>query len=76
MQVIKDRSSLRVGGEQALSTMMSNDSPLGGRERDWLVTVLRPEGLVYFVFVAPEKDYRDYQRTFEDMLNSIRFTSR
>ncbi|HYK89590.1 MAG TPA: M48 family metalloprotease, partial [Acidobacteriota bacterium] len=74
MKVAGDRRKIRVGGQEALSTMLNNDSPLGGRETDWLLTVLRPEGLVYLVFVAPEKEFADYRRTFEEMLNSLRFT--
>jgi len=35
--------------------------------------VLRPEGLIYFVCVAPEREYDEYDRTFETMLNSVRF---
>ena len=75
MKVTKERSSLRVAGEPGLSTMLSNDSPLGGRETDWLVTVLCPEGLVYVVFVAPEQDFGAYRQTFQAMLDSIRFTA-
>lgn len=76
MRVAKDPSRIRVGGQPALSTTLINLSPRGGNETDYLVTTLRPEGLVYFVFVAPEKEFVDYQRTFQDMTNSIRFTGR
>ena len=64
---------IRLDGERGLSTYLSNDSPATGRETDWLVTVLRPEGLIYFVCVAPEREYDEYDRTFETMLNSVRF---
>jgi len=40
------------------------------------VTTLRPEGLVYFVFVAPEGEFSQYQRAFQDMLGSVRFLQR
>ena len=73
MQVTRDRGRIKVGGEQGVSTMLSNESPMGGRETDWLVTVQRPEGLVYLVFVAPERDFPNYQRSFEDMVSSVRF---
>jgi len=53
--------------------MFINNSPLSGREMDWMVTVLRPEGLVYFIFVAPEQEFGDYQRAFEEILDSVRF---
>ncbi len=76
MRISKDPSKTKVGGQQALATTLTNPSPLGGNEIDYLLTVLRPEGLVYFVFVAPEKEYSAYQRTFQEMANSVRFASR
>lgn len=76
MRISKDPSKLRVGGQPALATTLTNVSPLGGNETDYLVTVLRPEGLIYFVFVAPEKEFATYERTFRDMTDSIRFTQR
>lgn len=74
MRVTRERGSIRIGGAQGMSTTLSNESPIGGRETDWLVTVQRPEGLVYLVFVAPEREYSTYQRAFEDIVSSIRFS--
>jgi hypothetical protein len=55
---------------------LTNDSPAGGRETDWLVTVLRPNGLLYyFVGVAPERDFSRYRTTFEQMIGSVRFNN-
>ncbi|MBP1595199.1 MAG: peptidase [Acidobacteria bacterium] len=76
LRVTQTGRQTRVGGTAALSTVLQNDSPVGGVERDWLVTVLRPEGLVYFIGVAPENDYGDYRRAFETLIDSIRFTNR
>jgi hypothetical protein len=76
MRISKNSSRTKVSGQPALATTLTNLSPLGGNEIDYLVTVLRPEGLVYFVFVAPEKEFAAYQRTFQDMANSIRFARR
>lgn len=73
MRVTRRHERIRVGGRIGLSTVLTNESPTGGRETDWLITVLRPEGLVYFVFVAPDRDFNRYERTFEQMVNSIRF---
>ena len=73
LRVTRQHERIRVNGEHALSTLLGNDSPTGGGERDSLVTVLRPEGLLFFVFVVPERDLDDYDRTFESMLNSVRF---
>jgi Zn-dependent protease with chaperone function len=76
LRISKDPGKIRVGGLPALATTLINASALGGNEIDYLVTVLRPEGLIYFVFVAPEKEFSKYERTFGDMTNSIRFTQR
>ena len=76
LRISKDPSKIRVGGLPALATTLINASALGGNEIDYLVTVLRPEGLTYFVFVAPEKEFANYERTFRDMTDSIRFTQR
>jgi Zn-dependent protease with chaperone function len=73
MRIIRSPESLRIDGERAFSTDLSNDSPLGGRETDWLVTVQRPEGLLFFVFVAPDGDFQSYNHTFRIMLDSVRF---
>ncbi len=73
MRTIRSPESIRVDGERALSTDLSNESPLGGRETDWLVTVPRPEGLLFFVFVAPDGDFQSYNHTFRVMLDSVRF---
>ena len=74
LRVIQGRQGIRIGGERGLSTVLTNDSPLANtRERNWLVTVLRPEGLLFFIAVAPEGDFQDYNGAFEKMLTSARF---
>jgi hypothetical protein len=72
MRVIRYREEVRVDGDRALSTYLSNDSPTGGRETDWLVTLERPEGLLFMVFVAPDEDVPHYEATFQTMVRSIR----
>lgn len=67
------RESIWVDNKQALSTHLSNDSPLGGRETNWMITMQRPEGLVYVVFTAQERDFQNYQTVFQQMLDSVRF---
>jgi beta-barrel assembly-enhancing protease len=73
MRIIRSPEGMGVDGQRALSTDLSNESPLGGRETDWLVTVQRPEGLLFFVFVAPDRDFLNYNHTFRVMLDSVRF---
>lgn len=73
MQAGGNAQRTRLGGQQALVTTLYNQSPMGGREVDMLVTVQRPQGLLYLVFIAPEQEYRTVQSVFEQMLRSVRF---
>ena len=66
MRIIRSPENIRVNGQQALSTDLSNESPLGGRETNWLVTVPRPEGLLFFVFVAPDRRLSELQPRLPD----------
>ena len=53
---------------------VSNQSPTGGRETDWIVTTMRPDGATYyFVGVAPQNDFSNYRRAFEDIVDSVKF---
>ena len=63
----------RISGRAALSVVMEGDSPVQGAERNWLLTTFGPGNrLYYFIAVAPESEFRDYERTFESILDSIR----
>jgi peptidase M48-like protein len=73
MKITRQGGRLRLNGQPGLSTYLSNVSPAGGQETDWVVTVLRPEGLVYFVCVAPQSAYDNYDKTFSSILDSVRF---
>jgi beta-barrel assembly-enhancing protease len=76
LRVTKSSAQRRVNGERALSTYVRNDAPLGGTETDWIVTVLRPEGLVCFVGVAPEAEFGNYRSALEAMIDSVRFVNK
>lgn len=73
MRIARERERIRVDGEEALSIYLANPSPVGGEETDWVVTVLRPDGLFAFICVAPQKDWDLYSRAFQDVVNSIHF---
>jgi hypothetical protein len=74
MRVIRSHEGVDVNGERGLSTYLSNDSaiPGGGRETNWLVTLPRADGLLFIVFTAPEREFQGYERTFQQMLYSVR----
>jgi Zn-dependent protease with chaperone function len=73
MKITRQGERVRLNGQPGLSSYLSNDSPAGGQETDWVITALRPEGLLYFVCVAPQKVYSQYDRTFSAILDSVRF---
>jgi predicted Zn-dependent protease len=72
MRVIRYREVISVDGDRGLSTYLSNDSPLGGRETNWLITVERPDGLLFIIFTAPEREFQSYEGAFHQMLRSVR----
>jgi len=74
MKITRQGERLRLNGQPGISTFLSNVSPAGGQETHWLVTVLRPEGLVYFVCLAPQSAYDNYDKTFSSILDTVRFT--
>jgi peptidase M48-like protein len=73
MRLSQRHERIGVNGQPALSTMLANESPVGGRETDWLVTLLDPDGnLVYIIGVAPSADYSRYEGAFDDVISSFR----
>jgi predicted Zn-dependent protease len=62
-----------VDKQPALMSQLTSDSPFGGTEMDMLVTVARPEGLFYLIFVSPDQNWNDAHFRFERMVESIRF---
>ena len=76
MQTGGNQKNARVGGVSGLVTTLYNQSPMGGREINMLVTAQRQEGLFYMIFIGPEKDFRQLQPVYEQMLQSVRFDSR
>jgi len=69
--------SMFVNGVAARSVDLMGSSPAEQdgqplREHDWLVTVSTAGGgLLYLIFISPEKDFAQLRPTFERMLNSL-----
>ncbi len=63
----------QIGGSPGLIAGLTGISPYGGAERDILLTVQRPDGLFYMVFIGPEQGFAQLQPAFERMAQSIRF---
>lgn len=74
MKVMRQGKDENLGGSSALSTYLQNDSPIGGREADWLVTTLRPDGLFYILGIVPQKEYDAYASAFRAIVHSVKFS--
>ncbi len=72
LKVTQQSAPVRLNGQPGLSTYLSNDSPIGGQETDWLITVMQPKGLLSFLSVAPQPAYSDYDKTFSAILDTVR----
>jgi hypothetical protein len=68
------RERIEMDGQIAFSQKMTSESPLGGLETDWLITVMRPQGILYFVCAAPASEYGDYEPAFEKFISSVRLS--
>jgi Zn-dependent protease with chaperone function len=67
--------SVKVGGQNALLTPMESPSPFQNqKEIDMLLTIARPEALFYIVFIAPESEWANTQKTFDAIVNSLQIT--
>ncbi|HLA11168.1 MAG TPA: M48 family metallopeptidase [Pyrinomonadaceae bacterium] len=60
-------------GRQGLATTLAGRSPVFGSTEvvNVYTVMLRDGNLAYIVGVAPENDYRYYQRAFRDIVNSV-----
>ena len=75
MKISEKGRRARVGGQEALITTLLSPSPYQGEtEADTLVTVARPNGLFYVIFVAPQSRVSQVEATFQSMLHSLRFS--
>jgi Zn-dependent protease with chaperone function len=72
LRITGESGRVRLNGQPGLSTYLSNESPAGGDEKDWLITVLERDTLVSFLCVAPNTAFVGYEKTFTAMLDSVR----
>jgi predicted Zn-dependent protease len=73
MQIAGEMRRIQVAGQAALLNTLNSRSPFGGGEVDVLVTVERPQGLFYMVFISPKSEFEKVQPVFEDVLRSVSF---
>ncbi len=64
----------QVNGRNVYVTRLSSKSALdGGNETDTVVTMEHDGGMLYIVFIAPEREMNNAQRDFDNILNSLTF---
>lgn len=73
LKVTQSPQQGQFGGAPGLIVGLTGASPYGGAERNVLLTVQRPDGLFYMVFVGPEQGFNQLQPAFERMAQSIQF---
>ncbi len=74
MNVVRPRQQMRLNGKPALSIYLENDSPLGGRESDWLITASCSDSLFYILAVAPKNEFDNYEHAFQSLVDSVKFS--
>ncbi len=68
---------VRVNGVEGRSVDLTGESPIeqdgkAAPEHDWLVVLPRPQGgMLYAVFIAPERDFSELRPAYETMLRSL-----
>lgn len=65
---------VQVSGNPGIVTTLYGSSPYGGAERLMLLTVPRPEGIFYMVFVAPDNRFEQLSGPFQQMVDSLQFS--
>lgn len=78
-RVLGHDEDIRVNRVPGKSLTLVGPSPIKGangkplRERSWLVTLQRKDGsILYALFIAPERDFSQFEPAFERMLKSLR----
>jgi Zn-dependent protease with chaperone function len=74
MNIARPRHEMRLNGKAALSIFLENDSPVGGRESDWLITASCSDSLFYILAVAPENEFDSYEHAFQSLVDSVKFS--
>jgi len=77
MRVVGEPQSIRMAQRSALSTNLTNPSPLGGPERISITTTFLSDGVIfYYLSVAPQNDLAGFQDAFERVRQSIQLASK
>lgn len=74
MKQTGNSKSVKVGGQNGLLTPFESPSPYQNmREIDMILTVSRPDALFYVVFIAPDSEWANTQRAFDEAVAGLKF---
>ena len=74
MRQTGNSKAVRVAGQSALVTPFQSASPYQGQQEvDMILTIARPEGLFYTVFIAPQGEWAGAQPAFDAVVASLQF---
>jgi Zn-dependent protease with chaperone function len=72
----RSRYGGRLAGREAMATFLQGRNNSGNDERLWLIVRPSGAGIIYMVFVAPERDFESYKTTFASMIRSFSVSDR
>ncbi|HXG94765.1 MAG TPA: M48 family metalloprotease [Blastocatellia bacterium] len=67
-----ERRETELDGEQAMATYLTGRTAQGYKERVWVVAQPVGQSVVYILFIAPDREFRQYEPTFRRMLESFK----
>jgi hypothetical protein len=65
---------IRVDGSDGLVSLLQSKLPSGEPQANILVTISRSQGLFYAICIAPQRSFQQLAGSFQQVLDSIRFT--
>ncbi len=76
MKMASSPAHLRIDNQPALMNTMNSQSPFPNTvETDLLITVPHKEGILYFVFIAPQSEIPQVDKVFKAMMDSLRIAN-
>jgi Zn-dependent protease with chaperone function len=70
------RRSDQLSGREAMGTFMVGRNAAGYEERAYVVARQSGQAIIYMVFIAPERDFSQYEQSFNSIMNSYSLNER
>jgi Zn-dependent protease with chaperone function len=65
-----------LSGQRAMATFLNGRNTVGENERVWVIARPSGQGVIYIVFIAPDREFSQYESTFSSMVRSFSVDSR